>query len=185
MSNKEQKNWPGQIHVYTGDSKGKTTAALGLAIRALGFGLKVGIIYFDKGGDYYHERKILDQLQHPQLEYQAFGLPRMTGGRFRFDNLPEDLHQAEAALVQANTWFQNHDFDLIILDEINTTVKTGLLKLEDIVNLINSKPAPLELVLTGRYCPAEIIDLADLVTNMTSVKHYMNKGLGARPGIEY
>lgn len=185
MLNKENKKWPGQIQVYTGDSKGKTTAALGLAMRALGHGFKVGIIYFDKGGDYYNERKLLDVLAHPQLTYRAFGLPRMTEHKgFRFNNLPEDLAEAQSALTQARQWLQD-DFDLLILDEINTTVKTGLLKLEDIVNLIKSKPEHLELVLTGRYCPDEIIALADLVTNMTSVKHYISKGLGARPGIEY
>jgi cob(I)alamin adenosyltransferase len=185
MSNQQKNKWPGQIQVYTGNSKGKTTAALGLAIRALGYGLKVGIIFFDKGGDYYHERKTLKQLNHPNLDFQAFGLPRMTGGRFRFDNLPGDIDEAENALKTAADWFKNNNFDLIILDEINTTIATDLLKLDSIVNLIKSKPEPLELILTGRYCPEEIIALADLVTEMNPIKHYMDKGLDARPGIEY
>ncbi len=185
MSNNKTKKWPGQIHVYTGDSKGKTTSALGLAIRAIGHGFKVGIIYFDKGGDYYNERKILDELKNKNLHYRAFGLPRMTKGKgFRFTNEPEDLNQAQAGLNMALTWM-SEGFDLLILDEINTTVKTGLLKLPDIVKLIKQKPKNLELVLTGRYCPSEIIDLADLVTEMKSIKHYISKGLGARPGIEY
>jgi len=123
----------GKIHIYTGDGKGKTTAALGLAIRAIGSGLKVAIIYFDKGGDYYSERKILDKLKDDGLEYMAFGEPRMTKGKgFRFKNNTEDLQQAQLAIDKAIEWMKK-DFDLLILDEINTTVKTGLLKLEDIL----------------------------------------------------
>ncbi|RJQ34378.1 cob(I)yrinic acid a,c-diamide adenosyltransferase [Candidatus Parcubacteria bacterium] len=173
----------GKIHVYTGDGKGKTTASLGLAIRALGRGFKVGIIYFDKGGDYYSEREVLDKLT-PNLKYLAFGLPRMTDGRFRFDNLPDDIEQAKEAIKQAEIWMKE-DFDLLILDEINTTVKTELLAEEDILNLVKQKPANLELILTGRYCPEKIISLADLVTEMKPIKHYADLGLDARAGIEY
>lgn len=175
----------GKIQVYTGDGKGKTTASLGLAIRAASQGFKVGIIYFDKGGDYYGERKLLTELEKFKLHYRAFGMPRMTENKgFRFPNIPEDLAEGQKALNQARQWM-SEDFDLLVLDEINTTVKTGLLKLEDIVNLIKQKPANLELVLTGRYCPPEILDLADLVTEMTPVKHYFYQGQKARRGIEY
>ncbi|MBT4209439.1 MAG: cob(I)yrinic acid a,c-diamide adenosyltransferase [Candidatus Komeilibacteria bacterium] len=175
----------GKIQIYTGDGKGKTTASLGLAIRAIGNGLKVGIIYFDKGGDYYNERKILDKLKADGLEYIAFGEQRMTEGKgFRFKNNTEDLQQAQLAIDQALTWMQQ-DFDLLILDEINTTVKTDLLKLEDILHLISQKPDDLELVLTGRYCPPEVMDKADLITEMKVIKHYIKTGLPARPGIEF
>ncbi|MFA6253569.1 MAG: cob(I)yrinic acid a,c-diamide adenosyltransferase [Patescibacteria group bacterium] len=176
----------GKIHIYTGDGKGKTTAALGLAIRALGNGLKVGIIFFDKGGDYYGERKILDELKKKhQFQYQAFGLARMEKGKgFRFKNTPEDLAEAQKALLQAKQWMKD-GYDLLILDEINTTVKTGLLKSENIVDLIAQRPPDLELVLTGRYCPPEIIQLADLATEMQLLKHYISQGQMARPGIEY
>lgn len=175
----------GKIHVYTGDGKGKTTAALGLAIRAIGHGFKVGIIYFDKGGDYYGERKILDQLEKAGLKYIAFGEPRMAEGKgFRFQNTDEDLLEAKLALDKALHWMKQ-DFDMLILDEINTTVKTGLLKMQDILHLINHKPEPLELVLTGRYCPDKVIEQADLVTEMRPIKHYMKTGLGAREGIEF
>lgn len=173
----------GKIQIYTGDGKGKTTASLGLAIRAAGYGLKVGIIYFDKGGDYYNEREILDKLK-PSIEYQAFGLPRMTNGRFRFDNLPEDVEQAKEAIKQAEIWMKQN-FDLLILDEINTTVKTELLKEEDILELINKKPKNLELILTGRYCPDSVMEKADLITEMKAIKHYADQGLDAREGIEY
>lgn len=181
---KKQNNF-GKIQVYTGDGKGKTTASLGLAIRAASQGFKVGIIYFDKGGDYYGERKLLKELEKFNLHYRAFGMPRITENKgFRFPNIPEDFDEAQKALEQARQWMAD-GFDLLILDEINTTVKTGLLKLEDIVNLITQKPADLELVLTGRYCPREVLDLADLVTEMTQVKHYFYQGQKARKGIEY
>jgi len=175
----------GKIHIYTGDGKGKTTAALGLAIRAIGHGLKVGIIYFDKGGDYYGERKILDKLINDGLKYQAFGEVRMTEGKgFRFKNNTQDLQQAQLAIDKAIEWMRQ-DFDLLILDEINTTVKTDLLKLNDIIHLINQKPEQLELVLTGRYCPPEIMDKADLITEMKPLKHYIKTGLAARKGVEF
>lgn len=175
----------GKIHVYTGDGKGKTTAALGLAIRAIGNGLKVGLIYFDKGGDYYGERKILDKLSADGLKYMAFGEARMSDGRgFRFQNNQSDLEQAQLAIKQAAQWMKE-DFDILILDEINTTVTTELLELSDILNLLKQKPASLELILTGRYCPDKVMELADLVTEMKPLKHYIQTGLGARRGIEF
>ncbi len=175
---------PAMLQIYTGDGKGKTTAALGLAIRAAGQGFKVGIIYFDKGGDYYGERKILDKLKNEGIIYKTFGYPRMLGKKFRFDNLPQDLQEAQAALKQAQEWLKN-DFDLLILDEINTTVKTKLLSTEEILALIKQRPRHLELVLTGRYCPPEVMELADLITDMRASKHYFDQGLDARRGIEY
>jgi cob(I)alamin adenosyltransferase len=175
----------GKIHIYTGDGKGKTTAALGLAIRAIGSGLKVGIIYFDKGGDYYSERKILDKLQAEGLSYKAFGEIRMIEGKgFRFKNNTEDFQQAQLAVDQSIAWMQQ-DFDLLILDEINTTVETELLKLEDILHLLSQKPDNLELVLTGRYCPDKVMEQADLITEMKPLKHYIKTGLPARKGIEF
>ena len=175
----------GKIHVYTGDGKGKTTAALGLAIRALGAGMKVGIIYFDKGGDYYNERKILDKLVGDNFRYQAFGAPRMSQGKgFRFQNEPQDFQEAKLALDQARIWM-NEGLDLLVLDEINTTIKTELLKINDIMELINHKPADLELILTGRYCPEAVLTKADLVSTIDMTKHYISSGLAARAGIEY
>lgn len=175
----------GKIHIYTGDGKGKTTASLGLAVRAIGHGLKVGIIYFDKGGDYYGERKILDSLKDQGLHYMAFGEPRMTENKgFRFKNNTEDLQQAKLAIDQVVTWMQQ-DFNLLILDEINTTVKTELLDINDILHVINQKPPTLELILTGRYCPDKVMERADLITEMKPLKHYISTGLPARKGIEF
>lgn len=184
LSNKMAKN-KGKIHVYTGDGKGKTTASLGLAIRAYGSGMKVGIIYFDKGGDYYNERKILDQLISDNFRYHAFGMPRMTEKKgFRFKNEVEDFQEAKLAIDKAIEWMRS-GLDLLVLDEINTTVKTGLLELKDILHLVRQKPDDLELIMTGRYCPEEVISMADLVTEMKPIKHYISQGLGARKGIEF
>ncbi len=171
----------GQIQIYTGFGKGKTTAALGLAIRALGNKMKIGIIYFDKGGNYYQERNILNKLK---VDYKAFGLIRMTKNGFRFENKNGDLKEAQKALKYIEKYYKKK-LDLLILDEINTTVKTKLLKEEDIIKIIKKKPKKLELILTGRYCPDKIIALAGLVTEMKEIKHYMSKGLDARPGIDY
>ena len=128
----------GKIHVYTGNGKGKTTASLGLAIRAIGKGLKVGIIYFDKGGNFYNEIKIIEKLQeiYPEkIQYKNFGTNRMSKNRdFRFKNNEQDLQEAKKALKQSNKWI-NSNLDLLILDEINTTIKTKLLKLDKILNL--------------------------------------------------
>lgn len=178
----------GQIHVYTGHGKGKTTAGLGLAIRTLGNGKKVGIIYFDKGGDFYSERNVLDKLKgnYPdKLHYQSFGTQRMVKGKgFRFTNLPEDFTQTKLALTTANELLRQ-DFDMLIFDEFNTLVKTGLAKIKELVDIVKNKPEHLELILTGRYCPKEIIDLANLVTEMKEIKHYTHQGVGVRPGIDY
>jgi cob(I)alamin adenosyltransferase len=108
----------------------------------------------------------------------------MLGKRFRFDNLPQDLQEAQAALKQAQEWL-NADFDLLILDEINTAVKTELLSTPEILALIKQRPKHLELVLTGRYCPPEVMELADLITDLRASKHYFDQGLDARRGIEY
>ncbi len=182
------KNTLGQIHIYTGDGKGKTSTGLGLTMRALGAGLKVALIFFDKGGDFYSERKVLAQLKklYPKkFNWQAFGNVRMAKGKgFRFENIADDLVKAQAGLKQSIKLLKQN-FDLIILDEINTTVKTGLLKLKDLENIIANKQTTTELVMTGRYCPPEIVKQADLVTEMKDIKHYAMKGVGVRPGIDY
>ena len=187
MATKTKKQNPqlGQIHIYIGDGKGKTTAALGLALRALGQGLKVGLIFFDKGGDYYGEKKILAKLKINGLQYKFFGQPRMTDQYgFRFSKTAEDFKQAQLALNQAQQWLKE-DFDLLILDEILTALKIDLLKLSDLIYLLKQKSAKMELVLTGRSCPPAIMSQGNLITEMKMVKHYLAKGLTARKGIEF
>lgn len=183
-----KKNQLGKIHVYTGDGKGKTTAGLGLAIRALGRGLRVKIVYFDKGGNDYGERKILDLLQQHvgAIEYFAYGLNRIDQkGRFRFGVLPEDCREGERALKKVEEIFSEKSCDLLILDEINSSLSLGIVELGVFLRLLSKKPPEMELVLTGRNAPQAILEAGNLVTEMMLKKHYFYDGVGAREGIEY
>jgi cob(I)alamin adenosyltransferase len=170
----------GLIHVYTGNGKGKTSAAFGLALRAVGRGLKVYIIQFVKGGFDYGELYIVDKL--PNITLKAFGR-----GRFITEKPPEeeDVKLAEEALGLAEEVIGNGEYDIVILDEINVALNLRLISLEKILKLMKKKPEHVELVLTGRYAPQEIIETADLVTEMREVKHPFSKGHQARKGIEY
>ena len=171
---------PGLVEVYTGDGKGKTTAAIGLAIRAIGRGLKVFIIQFIKGGFDYGELRVLEKL--PNVEVRAFGR-----GRFITASGPseEDLEEARRAMELAREVVMSGEYDIVILDEINVALHFGLVKLEDVLELIREKPRHVELVLTGRKAPKELIEAADLVTEMKEVKHPYQRGMPPRPGIEF
>jgi len=171
---------PGLVQVYTGDGKGKTTAAIGLAIRALGRGLKVFIIQFIKGGFDYGELHVLERL--PNVEVRAFGR-----GRFITQDGPtqEDLEEARKAMELAREVVRSGEYDLVILDEVNVALYFGLVELEDVLDLIRNKPEHVELVLTGRRAPRELIEAADLVTDMREVKHPYRRGMPPRPGIEF
>mgnify|MGYP003392609023 CR=1 FL=1 len=174
----------GQVHVYHGEGKGKTTAALGLAIRAAGQGKKVGIIYFDKGGMLYGERNILPKLA-PQINFWVTGLVRFVPGKpFRFGVTEGDKQEVLKGLDIAYSLFKKK-YDLIILDEINSCAGLGMIPISYVQKLIKAKPTNVELVLTGRNCPQAIIGAADLVTEMKLVKHYFYKGIPARQGIEF
>ena|SRR3989344_1850463 len=178
------KKTEGQIQLYTGDGKGKTTAGLGLALRAAGQGKKVAIIFFDKGGIDYGERKSLLKLK-PQVDFFVTGLVRFVPGKpFRFSVLPGDKEEAAKGLTLARQLFKKN-YDLIILDEINTSVGLKMLPLPPVLKLLKAKPAKLEVVLTGRFARPELLEQADLVTEMKMIKHYMFKGVPARLGIEY
>ena len=170
----------GLVQVYTGNGKGKTTAAFGLALRAIGRGLKVYIIQFIKGGFDYGELYIVDKL--PNLTLKAFGrgkfVTQKPAGK-------EDVELAGEALTLADEVVKSGEYDIVILDEINVALNLKLIKTEKVLELIKNKPKHVELVLTGRYAPDEIIEVADLVTEMKEVKHPYNKGYQARKGIEY
>jgi cob(I)alamin adenosyltransferase len=170
----------GLVQVYTGNGKGKTSAAFGLSLRAIGRELKVYIIQFIKGGFDYGELYIIDKL--PNLELKAFGR-----GKFVTEKPPEkeDIKFAEEALQLSREVVESGEYDVVILDEVNVALNLKLIKLDTILELIKSKPKHVELVLTGRYAPNEIIEAADLVTEMREVKHPYNKGFQARKGIEY
>ncbi|MEM3699803.1 MAG: cob(I)yrinic acid a,c-diamide adenosyltransferase [Candidatus Bathyarchaeia archaeon] len=170
----------GMVQVYTGNGKGKTSAAFGLALRAIGRGLKVYIIQFIKGGFDYGELYIVDKL--PNLKLKAFGR-----GKFVTEKPPsqEDVKLAEEALALAEETVKSGEYDMVILDEINVALNLKLIKTEKVVELVKKKPKHVELVLTGRYAPNEIIEAADLVTEMKEIKHPYNKGFQARKGIEF
>lgn len=179
----EKEKW-GLIQVYTGKGKGKTTAALGTALRAFAKGKKVAFVYFDKGGEHYSERSILDRLG---IEYHVTGLDRIdpVTGRFRFGVTAEDKSEAERALEITSKIIESGKCDLLVMDEVNVTVSLGALDAGDVLELLKKKPKNLEIIMTGRDCPQEFIDMADLVTEMTLVKHYFYKGVRAREGLDY
>jgi len=170
----------GLVQVYTGDGKGKTSAAFGLALRAIGRGLKVYIIQFIKGGFDYGELYVIDKL--PNIELKAFGR-----GTFVTEKPPkkEDIEHAEDAFQLAKKIVESGEYDVVVLDEINVALNLKLISIENVLELIKNKPKHVELVLTGRYASNEIIEAADLVTEMKEIKHPYNKGFQARKGIEY
>ena len=170
----------GCIQVYTGNGKGKTTAALGLAFRAVGRGLKVYMIQFMKGGGPYGEHAAAARLA-PDLTIIQTGRP----GWVNRDNPdPEDVRLAREALEAARAALTGGAFDLVILDEVNGAVSFGLLSVDDVLALMGQKPPRVELVLTGRNVDERVIAAADLVTEMREIKHYYRAGVPARVGIE-
>lgn len=170
----------GLVQVYTGNGKGKTSAAFGVALRAVGRGLKVYVIQFIKGGFDYGETYVVDKL--PNLRLKAFGRGKFVTAR---PPEKEDIRLAEEALGLATNIIESGEYDVVILDEVNVALSLRLLDLERVLKLVGSKPPHVELVLTGRNAPQEIVEIADLVTEMKEVKHPYNKGFGARKGIEY
>ena len=177
----------GLIQVYTGDGKGKTTAALGLAVRAVGAGLKVAVVYFDKGGDHYSERTALAERFKGDIDVFAAGLDRFDpkAGTFRFGVAGADKAEAERGIELARGLMEKNEHDLLILDEILTSASLGMLTEQQLLGIVRSKPPEMELVLTGRDCPASVIELSDLVSEMRPVKHYYESGTAAREGIDY
>lgn len=189
----------GKIQVYSGDGKGKTTAALGLAMRALGRGKRVIILFFDKGGTNYGERKVLDVLgryynksfkksgsKKGTIEYFVFGLNRIhRNGKFRFGVTERDKREGERGLRKIQDVFENKSCDLLILDEINTSLHIKMISLDDFIPLLKTKPKNMEIVCTGRKAPKQLRELADLVTEMKMRKHYFYNGVKPRSGIEY
>lgn len=168
----------GYVQVYTGDGKGKTTAAIGLSIRAAGAGLKVYIAQFIKIGDY-SEIKALKRFSD-LITVEQFGLGRFIKGK----PSKEDMEAARTWIEKVKSLMQSSGYDIIILEEANVAAKCSLISVNDILDLISSKPENMELVITGRGAAPEIIEKADLVTEMKEIKHYFNIGVPARTGIE-
>lgn len=174
-------NQRGYFQVYTGDGKGKTTAALGLAIRAAGAGKQVYLGQFMKGKKY-SEHRILDQLAS-NITYQLYGTPQLIHVKDSPD--PENLKCAKIGYDMSKQAIKSGKYNVVILDEINITVYFKLLKVEDLIELVKLRSPDQELIFTGRKAPEQIIELADLVTEMKEVKHYYRKGITAREGIEH
>ena len=168
------------IQIYTGNGKGKTTAALGLAMRAAGHGMKVIVVQFMKGKINYGELESVKMI--PNIAIEQYGRPDFVD---RDNPDPEDIRLAQEGLKRAKVAITSRDYDVVILDEINVAVEFGLIRVEDVVTLCESKPKEVELVLTGRYMPQELMEHADLITECREVKHYFQNGVQARKGFDY
>lgn len=169
----------GLVHVKTGDGPGKTTSAFGLALRAAGRGMRVLIVQFMKRGDY---GEVVAIRHVPGVEVRQYGRegfvhPERPG--------EEDVELARRALEDAKREIMEGRYDLVILDEVNVALSFGLLELSEVVRVIKEKPAHVELVLTGRWAPKELYELADYVTEFVEVKHPWRRGVAGRAGVEY
>ncbi|MFH0838447.1 MAG: cob(I)yrinic acid a,c-diamide adenosyltransferase [Patescibacteria group bacterium] len=173
------------ILVITGNGKGKTTSALGTALRACGWEKKVAIAFFDKGGSHYGEENIFQILQE-KIHVLRFGLPRFDEQKntFRFDNTEEDKMEAEKALKATKGLFSKGYF-LVVCDEIVNCLNLGLLDGTAVEALVNDCPPETHLILTGRNCPGWLRDKADLVSDIRDEKHYFTKGNEAIKGLDY
>ncbi len=171
----------GLVIVHTGNGKGKTTAALGMVLRSLGHGHKVAIIQFIKGGWEPAEKSVF-ALWPEQIQFHAMG----EGFTWETQDRARDILKAQEAWVKALEYIQNPDYQLVLLDEINIALKLEYLQLDEILAGISQKPENAHVILTGRGAPAALIEAADLVTEMTLVKHpFREQGVKAQAGIEF
>lgn len=169
----------GLILINIGEGKGKTTSALGTAIRANGSGLKVCIIQFMKGSLKAGERDVINKLS--DIEIHAMG----SGFSWAKESWDEDRALAPKAWEKSKEVIYSGDFDLVVLDEINYALSYGLLEINEVIESLKNKPQHIHLFLTGRGTKKEIIDLADMVTEMKEIKHHFRNGVKAQKGIEF
>ena len=171
----------GLIVVNTGNGKGKTTAALGMVMRSLGHGYKVAIIQFIKGAWEPAEKAVLSKWEN-QLEFLAMG----EGFTWDTQDRERDILKAQQAWEKAVSFINNLDYQLVLLDEVNIALKLGYLEVETVVEALKQKPEQTHVILTGRGAPTELIEVADLVTEMKLIKHpFKEQGIKAQPGIEF
>jgi cob(I)alamin adenosyltransferase len=171
----------GLVIINTGNGKGKTTAALGMVLRSLGHGYKVAIVQFIKGAWEPSEKKVFSMWQD-QLEFHAMG----EGFTWETQDRDRDLDKAYDAWQKSLEYIRNPDFKLVLLDEINIALKMGYLQVDEILRGLQEKPLDKHVILTGRGAPAALIERADLVTEMTLVKHpFRDQGIKAQAGIEF
>ncbi|MDA8098868.1 MAG: cob(I)yrinic acid a,c-diamide adenosyltransferase [Nitrospiraceae bacterium] len=173
----------GLVIVFTGEGKGKTSAALGVALRACGHRMYVSVVHFIKNPSVSGEERAAERLR-PELEIVAMGKGFVN---LPADSLPFEEHRraAEAAFTAARQRMLSGSWDVLILDEINNAVSLGLLPLSSVLDLLKNKPSKIHLILTGRDAHPDIVDAADLVTEMRDVKHPYNKGIPAQKGIDF
>lgn len=170
----------GLIMVNTGPGKGKTTAALGLALRAIGHHHRVKIIQFMKGDPFFGEMLIRERL--PELDIEQYGLDRFVDPK---NPEPEQIQRAQAGLEAARAAIASGDFNVVILDEVNVAMSFGLVSTDAVVEMLRAKPKHVEVILTGRDVPQAIVDIADYVNQITDLKHPYQKNIPARVGIEF
>ena len=168
----------GYVQIYTGDGKGKTTAALGLALRAAGHGMHTYIGQFMKGHPYGELEALVD---HPCITIEQYGDVHFIR---REEMTFEHAARARHGLERAREAMYSDRYDLVVLDEINVAIWFGLVSVEDVLALLDDRPLSVEVILTGRGAPQQLIDRADLMTEMREVKHYYAQGVPAREGIE-
>jgi cob(I)alamin adenosyltransferase len=178
----DEKPSRGLILVFTGHGKGKTTAALGTALRVIGHGRRVAIIQFIKGTWRCGEMDAIERIPEIELHRCGAGFYKIMG-----DTLPEEVHRQAArdGLALAREKIRGGAFQLVVLDEIHNVVSAGLLSVQDVLALIDDKPEEVDLLLTGRDAAPEIQERADLVTEMREIKHPFQKGILAKKGIDY
>lgn len=175
------KDEKGLIVVHTGNGKGKTTAALGMVIRSLGHGYKVAIVQFIKGAWQPAEKEVLEKWSN-QLEFYAMG----EGFTWETQDREKDILAASKAWEKARDFILNPEYKLVLLDEINIALKLDYLNLDDVLNALSEKPADTHVILTGRGAKSELIEMADLVTEMKLIKHpFKDQGIKAQAGIEF
>ncbi len=166
------------IQVYTGNGKGKTTAAIGLAVRAIGAGKKVFFAQFVKGQIYSEVKTILQYL--PNITIKQYGLDCFINRKPK----QEDVDAARKGFEEVSAVILSGKYDVVVLDEANIAIYYHLFSAEELIGLLKKKPEQTEIIITGRYAPCELIEVADLVTEMTEIKHYYTQGIPARIGIE-
>ena len=167
------------IQIYTGNGKGKTTAALGLTLRAAGAGKKVFFAQFVKG-QRYSEVKAIEQYL-PMVEIKQYGLDCFIWKK----PTQADIDAAQQGLREVKDIMLSGKYDVLVLDEANIAVFYGLFSVQELIDVVTQKPTETEIIITGRYAAPELIEIADLVTEMKEIKHYYNKGIKARIGIEH
>ncbi len=171
----------GCVQIFTGNGKGKSTAAFGTALRAAGHGYHTVIVQFMKTGDGYGETKSFQRLA-PEVELYSYGSDSWVS---KGNGSDEDIRLARAALAKAEEALADESVDILILDEINNAVWFELLDVDDVLALLAKRPAEMEIIMTGRNAAPELIDAADLVSEVCEIKHPYQKGIDAREGIEY